>query len=86
MAAHQQQPRRILRVKGLQERIGKGRSSNYDDMRDGLMTRPVRLGLRAVGWPSDEVDAIIGARIAGKTDDQIRALVRELELARGAAE
>jgi hypothetical protein len=30
-------------------------------------------------WPEHEVDAVIEARIAGKTDDEIRELVRELE-------
>jgi hypothetical protein len=39
----------------------------------------VSLGARAVGWPSDEVDAINSARIAGKTDEEIRALVAKLE-------
>ena len=37
------------------------------------------LGARAVGWPSDEVDAINSARIAGKTDEEIRTLVAKLE-------
>jgi len=30
-----------------------------------------------VGWPSDEVDAINSARIAGKTDEEIRILVAD---------
>jgi prophage regulatory protein len=76
------QPRKLLRLKGLLERNGKGRSATYKDIQDGLMTRAVKLGPRAAGWPSDEADAIIAARIAGKTDEQIRALVRELESAR----
>jgi prophage regulatory protein len=37
-----------------------------------------------VGWPSSEVAAINAARIAGKTDDEIRALVVKLEEARKA--
>ena len=48
----------------------------------GLWTKPVSLGARAVGWPSDEVEAINAARIAGNTDDEIRVLVKELEAAR----
>jgi prophage regulatory protein len=32
-----------------------------------------------VGWPSDEVDAINSARIAGKTDEEIRILVAKME-------
>ena len=42
----------------------------------------MQIGLRAVGWPSYEVAAINAARIAGKTDEEIRALVVKLEAAR----
>ena len=36
--------------------------------------------LRSVGWPEAEVTAICTAlRIAGKTDDEIRALVVQLQ-------
>jgi prophage regulatory protein len=38
-----------------------------------------------VGWPSDEVAAINAARIAGKTDEEVRALVAKLEVSRKAA-
>ena len=40
------------------------------------------LGARAVGWPAGEVSAVNAARIAGRTDDEIRALVARLELER----
>jgi hypothetical protein len=48
----------------------------------GLFTHPVQIGLRAVGWPSSEVAALNAARIAGKSDEEIRALVVRLEAAR----
>jgi prophage regulatory protein len=35
-----------------------------------------------VGWPDFEVDSICKARIAGKSEDDIRALVIYLEAAR----
>jgi prophage regulatory protein len=38
-----------------------------------------------VGWPSSEVEALNAARIAGKTDQEIRVLVVKLEAARKAA-
>lgn len=44
-------------------------------VRAGLLTNPVQVGPRAVGWPDYEVKAITKARIAGKNDDYIRALV-----------
>ena len=53
-------------------------ASIYNLIRDGLWTRPVRLSARAVGWPSEEVAAICKARIAGKSDDEIRALIDRL--------
>jgi len=61
---------------------GLSRSTIYLRVLQGLWTKPVSLGARAVGWPSDEVEAINAARIAGNTDDEIRVLVKELEAAR----
>jgi prophage regulatory protein len=42
----------------------------------------VSLGARAVAWPAGDVEALNAARIAGKADEQIRALVLKLESAR----
>jgi prophage regulatory protein len=47
-----------------------------------LFTHPVQIGLRAVGWPDNEVDSLNEARIAGKSEVEIRALVVKLEVAR----
>lgn len=58
---------------------GKSRSGFYADIAQGLMTKPVKLGGRCSGWPSNEIDAINRARIAGKSDDYIKALVTQLE-------
>ena len=54
----------------------------YGDIHAGLFPVPVQISERAVGWPGTEVKAIIAARIAGKTDDQIRELVVKLHQAR----
>ena len=51
-------------------------------MSQGLWTKPVSLGARAVAWPAGDVAALNAARIAGKSDDQIRALVLKLEAGR----
>ncbi|MDR2991182.1 MAG: AlpA family phage regulatory protein [Burkholderiaceae bacterium] len=58
----------------------------YRQIRDGLFTRPVRLGLRAVGWPAAEVAELNVARIRGDSADQIRALVERLHEARKSGE
>ena len=53
-------------------------TSIYNRIRDGLWTRPVAIGQRAKAWPDYEVKAIVRARIAGQTDDEIRELVNRL--------
>lgn len=57
----------------------------YDRIREGLMTKPVKIGKRASAWPVSELDAIMAAQIAGKTQDEIKALVVKLETARSKA-
>lgn len=75
----------ILRLPTVLRERGRSRSAHYLDIQQGLFTRPVTIGARAVGWPSSEVAAINAARIAGKTDKEIRALVMKLEAARKSA-
>jgi prophage regulatory protein len=72
----------IQRLPVVKLESGLSRSTLYLRITQGLWTKPVRLGPRAVGWPSGDVAAINVARIAGKTDDEIRALVVRLESAR----
>ncbi|WP_254668181.1 MULTISPECIES: AlpA family transcriptional regulator [unclassified Hydrogenophaga] len=57
-------------------------ASIYNAIRAGLFTNPVPIGQRAVGWPDDEVKAINAARVAGASDEQIRALVKQLHAMR----
>ena len=66
----------------VESETGRHTSSLYEDIQKGLMVRPVKIGGRAVAWPADEVRAINAARIAGKTDDEIRRLVSRLEATR----
>lgn len=72
----------ILRIPAVLQKRGRSRSAHYLDIQQGLFTRPVSIGLRAVGWPEHEVDTLNAARIADKSDEQIRSLVLELEAAR----
>ena len=53
-------------------------TSIYNRIRDGLWTTPVAIGQRAKAWPDYEVKAIVRARIAGQTDDEVRELVNRL--------
>lgn len=77
--------RTMLRIPAVKFESGLSRSTIYLRVSQGLWTKPVSLGARAVGWPSDEVEAINAARIAGNTDDEVRALVKRLEAARKGA-
>ncbi len=72
----------LLRLPAVKAQSGYSRSTIYLRMSQGLWTKPVSLGARAVAWPAGEVVALNAARIAGKNDDQIRALVLKLEMGR----
>ena len=72
----------ILRLPEVLRLRGRGKTAHYSDIEEGLFTRPVAIGTRAVGWPEHEVIQLNRARIAGKTDDEIRALVAALETQR----
>jgi prophage regulatory protein len=74
----------ILRGPAVDHETGDSRSTRYHRIDEGLFPKPVKLGPRSVGWPASEVAAINAARIAGKSDEEIRALVIKLEAARKA--
>ncbi len=74
----------ILRMPAVKAETGhRSHASIYNAIRAGTFTRPVRIGERSVGWPSYEVQAINEARIAGKSEAEIRELVKSLHAKRG---
>ena len=75
----------ILRIENVKAEFGhRSNASIYQRVRAGLFTKPVPIGQRAVGWPDNEVKAITRAHIAGRTDDEIRELVKRLHAQRAA--
>lgn len=72
----------ILRLPKVKADSGYSRSTIYLRIEQGLWTRPVKLGARSVGWPANEVAALNAARIAGKSNEEIHALVEKLEASR----
>jgi prophage regulatory protein len=76
----------ILRLPATKLQSGYSRSTIYLRITQGLWTKQVSLGPRAIGWPAHEVAALVAARISGKTDAEIRAMVIKLESARKAAD
>lgn len=73
----------ILRMPAVKAETGhRSHASIYTAIKAGTFTRPVPIGERSVGWPDYEVKAINQARIAGQSEDAIRALVNRLHAKR----
>jgi prophage regulatory protein len=77
-------PERLLPEREALSRVGKKRSAFLVDKAKGLIPPAVALGVRRDGrvslsaYPESEIEAVVRARIAGATDDEIRELVKEL--------
>ena len=73
----------ILRLPEVKRRRGfRADASVYNEVRDGLCTTGVAISQRSKGWPDYEIDAINAARIAGKSDAEIRELGKVLHTKR----
>lgn len=72
----------ILRKPQVLHQRARSSSSHYRDIQNGLFTKPVNLGERAVGWPIREVNILTAAQVAGLSEDEIRNLVVELHAKR----
>ncbi|MDO9271367.1 MAG: AlpA family phage regulatory protein [Methylobacter sp.] len=72
----------LVRLPIVKQATGKSRTTIYRDIEKGLMTRPVKIGGDRSAWPQSEIVAINQARVAGKSDNEIKALVVSLEVAR----
>jgi len=75
---------RLLRTAAVIAANGCAKSTLYALIAQGLWTKPVKLSKHASAWPDYESDALNAARIAGKSKEEIRALVKELHAARTA--
>lgn len=72
----------IHRLPAVQQVFDLAQSTIYLHIKNGLLPPGIPLGPRAVGWPADEIDQIINARIAGKSEGDIKSLVIALTAAR----
>lgn len=59
-------------------RYGRKKTAAYGDIREGLFPPQIRIGARASGFLSHEVDAVIAARAAGVSDAELRDIVTQL--------
>ena len=70
---------RILRKPEVKHAAGwRSDASVSSAVNSGLLTKPIQISPRAVGWPDFEIEAITAAQIAGKTEADIRDLVTRL--------
>ncbi len=76
---------RIVRERERKELTGIPTSSWYDLVNAGLATPAVKLSKYTAGWPYTELAALNAARIAGKSESDIRTLVTRLIAARANA-
>lgn len=75
-------PNALVRLPSVIALTGMGRATIYDYIQRGLFVQPVKLGPKLAAWPRDEIDRINAARIAGRSPDEIKALVAALMDAR----
>jgi prophage regulatory protein len=70
------------------KRFGFSKSTLHNRINQNKFVPAISIGDRSVAWISSEVDAVIAAMAAGKSDDELKALVANLvshrqQLARG---
>jgi len=58
---------RVLKRRAVEAKTGLTRSALYDLISKGLFPRPIRLGLRSVGWVEAEVDQWIEQLMDART-------------------
>lgn len=73
---------RLLKLPQVSDKSASRTTQIYKEVKGGLFPPPIKLTGRSSAWVEHEVDAVINARIAGQTNDQIRDLVTRLVAAR----
>jgi prophage regulatory protein len=72
----------LWRLPKVIEALGVKKSSVWERVKTGHLPPPVRIGARAVAWPSDEICKIIDAQIAGCSGNALLVFISELVAAR----
>jgi len=58
--------RRIYRLQQVMDATGFGRAWIYELMKRGEFPQARKIGTRAVGWPSDQIDQWVADRMEGR--------------------
>jgi prophage regulatory protein len=69
---------RLLKLPEVENLSGLKQTSIYDHAKRGIFPKPIKLTTRSSAWVEREVAEVIRARIAGKSDAEIRQLVTRL--------
>lgn len=72
----------MMRTLAVAEARGVSRSQLYIDVEAGLVTPPIKRSRNINVWPSPEIEAINRLEASGATDDEIKAMVRQLVVQR----
>jgi prophage regulatory protein len=73
----------LLRLPEVMRHSGYSRSMLYSLISQGLYPKPLKIGERAVAWPSQEVERMVESIISQQSLVERRELVRKLEVNRG---
>jgi prophage regulatory protein len=68
----------ILRLPEVLKVTGVTRSSLYEQMAAGLFPASVLTGMRSVGWPYKEVEAMQQAKLAGMSKAELTSIVEQM--------
>lgn len=68
----------IKRKPQVLNQFGIGKTTLHSRIQEGLMPPPIILSKRSVGWLSNELDQTLKFMIAGKSHDDIRALISHM--------
>ena len=75
-----QQTISLFRRPLVQQITGDSKSTIYRKIKAGLLTKPVKISTNSVAWPKSEIEAINKARIAGKSEDEIKQALARVAL------
>lgn len=76
---------RLLRLPDVCAKFGLRTTTIYDRIKKGTLPPSIAITTSRRAWLEHELDAVVGALISGLSDEEIRALVRDLVAQRRAA-
>lgn len=74
----QHQSLRVIRKPEIKALTGLSTTTQFEQIKAGLLPKYINLGSRSVGLFEHEALAIVSARSIGKSDDEIREIVKAL--------